>query len=392
MPEFGFVQRDWRAGTSIVDISDITYDPEGIHRLCRPAVWTASVNLQDPRASSLVPLSTSLQVTFEGTTVFHGFTWRIHRTGDLDKAKAQVTWIDPSIWWAYRVVRDMTGNFSYPDFPVGASGGKMLRDAIIYSEAYEGLPPSGPPAPMAIAPFGSDTSFVDLSARPVSFPMKILDLALLLGSTGRSDWQIAPALAPGRMGELVVRDRMGSATGIDLVYGPGGNCSQAEFIEDADSITTALWYFIGPKEDEQHWLYNIQLDDPGLPNQAAIASVVHAQRNAIGLWQDMRFFDGADSEDELSDPAVRAERRLLRRMWEMEQMFRQKPRELMHLSPVDGTIYPWADFYLGDKIDGFVPGLGTSKGGTQRIYGFKIRPGNESKPEVELLTSNTEAP
>lgn len=389
MATYEFTLRDWIAGTAISTISDALYDPTGTYRVCRPAQWSGRVNLQEPAVAQLAPLSTSLAISRDGLEVFHGFTWRVHRKGDRDTASALVTWIDPMIWWTRRVVRDATGAFAKPEFASPITGGELLQQALQNSEDWE----AGDPLGTIGCLIGSDTSTVDQTSRLANFPMKISELALMLASTGRCDhWVLPRTDVAGYLGELHVFDRGGNDVSgtVSLDYGTGSfNVAECEHIADAATICNGLWYFYGPKEDEEHWgggNTTLPINPNVLPNppQAALSAAILASRDAYGYWQDMRFWDDLDLADS-------PDRKMFKRMWQLESALRLAPKQMLHAQPEPNTVRPFVDFFLGDRVTVNPAGLGVA-GGTQKVYGFEVSPGNDNLERVKIMTSEQEAP
>jgi hypothetical protein len=338
-------------------------------------------------------MSKTLWVIRNGTLVFNGLLRRIRVRGDGERASAICTFFDPMILWPWRRVRDDTGNFSKPTFPNPVTVGELLFAALSNSEAYE----NGGVGSEVFVALGTDTSTENVYSALGNFPLSIGELASLLASTGMGEWFISPSnvASSTTLGTLNVADRMGtdkSAT-IAFEYGTGAhNVAEAQYDEDASYFCNALWYFFD-KIDDQHWNANITRDDPYFPDppDTALQAAIDASRSAYGYWQDMRFFDEVDITGSLSDPPdpLAADRMLWRRLWQFEQSLRLRPKRLAFGVPTEEAPRPWDDWFLGDWVTIDYAGLGIAGvAGRQRIYGFSVRPQNESNEElVSLLTT-----
>jgi len=193
-------------------------------------------------------------------------------------------------------------------------------------------------------------------------------------------------------------------------YGTGAlNARAVRWNQDMSNICNKLWYYMGPRvltaqdpAGDQHWCYNVQGDDPGLPGYPAsnpYAAVVACRgtdagspgdsRGDYGVRMDVQIFDGTSELcDPNADPVTATNRELYRYLWIAESWLRCLPRELVHITPTRGSEI--GTFDIGDLV-GVTIGSGICGGidGAQRVYQYTISWDADGPLELsELQTSS----
>jgi hypothetical protein len=370
--------------SGIGDVASAVTEPKGRYRICRPSAWDISVPLWgDSAVTGWSPISTRLKVRRNGGLVHHGMLMKFQKKGTRDDARAVLTFMDPMVWWAARRVRDVTGNFAKPEFDPPITGGQILRQSITHSIAFEN---GGVNSHMGIS-LGADSTIKDLSFALRNTPISIGETAILLGATGVCDFYIHPVDGGfTSMGELRTFHHMGTdLSGTCHFDYATGNHDVEEIIHsgDATKFCNALWYFMS-KIDDEHWEANITRDDPGLPDppQSTLLGLITASRAAYGYWQDMRFWD--------EDDAVGI-RRAFRKMWQLEQLLRLKPKELLFVTPgPESAFQPWDSYFLGDDV-GINANLGGGLAARQRVYGFDVMPHKDGPDNMGPIITSADA-
>jgi hypothetical protein len=218
--------------------------------------------------------------------------------------------------------------------------------------------------------------------------MTIGELTSLLVSTGCCDIVITPTDPGG--GIMGTVDGYCGDYGTDLSgsvefdYGQGNyNVRRLRWNQDMSSMTNKLWYFAGPRiqtpadpAGDQHWCFNVQGDDPllpdPLPNGSSLASLLSGRlssRSSYGVRMDIQIFDATD--DDCVPGWGTFGRDLYRTRWETESWIRMQPRELIHITPTRGTAI--GSFDIGDLVG--VSATSAVRGGfsgAQRVYEYSI--------------------
>jgi hypothetical protein len=140
-----------------------------------------------------------------------------------------------------------------------------------------GPPPTDAEGPLRMRLNSVEGGTVPIGADPTDWPMTMAEFASLLIGTGYLDLVCTPI-------EFDVSDNYGEldiyqgSYGFDLhssvafQYGMGAyNVRALRWNEDMSNVCNKLWYYLGPKCDDQHWQANITGDEPAFNPDATNA-------------------------------------------------------------------------------------------------------------------------
>lgn len=397
---------------------------------CLSGSWTRRLN-RPAQAEVRVPMDCAVYNVGDrlridalvGTTweiMFHGMILLAETDTGEDFGYTVYNASDPMELWSFRPVRDDTGDFSNPTLIQDyVTGPQIVEDMLQNTEGdstAQGNPALTPPTDAegpTFLDFGSfEMGGVDLSGAPTDWPMQMSELASLLCSTGCVDLIITPTDPGG--GIMGTIDGYNGDYGTDLSgsvvfeYGTGAhNIARVRWNEDMSNMTNKLWYFMGPRIETpadpgalQHWCYNVQGDDTGLPatfpngtdRDTWLAGARMDSRTDYGVRMDIQIFDAGDcalaSGSECCDTDS-GYRELYRNRWETESYIRAQPRQLMHITPIRGTEI--GTFDIGDLVG--VTCTAAVRGGfsgAQRVYEYTVSWDEDGVLALsELQTSDT---
>lgn len=391
-----------RDGTILADITDIAMNKTVKRRLNRPAECSFRVpsymvnEIQFDGKPLLCAGYRQLSVTFDSTGLFfHGIVWNIEEDGDEDMVYSQVTCYDPMVVWRYRPARDNVdsysgeaGNFSDPSFLDRNKFGGLIMQEILTASEFEARIPSLAEGSLFLD-LGASTfagGGADLSGAPTNWPMTIAEIATLLTNTGELDIVISPitevVVAPTTFANMGVVDTYTGNYGTDRTasvnfdYATGDyNARLFRRSEGMDTIGTKLWYFLGPRLDQQHWRSNVTGDHPLLetyPSWPQLEQEIDLEREATGVYMPISIYDnfGTGSGDEVGESSFYP---LYVRQWMVESLLRLRPRNMVYITPVRGGDFGPGDFDIGDLITINIGDKArVAESGAQRIYGYTI--------------------
>lgn len=365
------------SGVAILDISSYAFDKKVTRRLNLP--WTASCRV--PSSYLTYPMAgyQRLKVRLNGSIFFNGFVYEVGDDGDeTGVPTTEITAIDPMIWWKGRPARDADGDFSLPSFFTDYLYGPQIMRAIIdNSETWEGS--------LGVSIGSVATGGVSLAGAPANWPMTVGDVATMLTATGELDIVLTPLDGGADMAQVnLYNGNYGSNLSGSVVfdYGTGQyNVRQIRRTESMANLCNKLWYYLGPKIDDQHWRGNVTGDATGSYNPPGgdvdyanpLGNLINTSRSALGVWMDVKIHDDLGVENSL--------RPLYTRMWQTEQTLRVTPRLMLYITPVRGVA---PTFDIGDRvtINAGAALRGGFTGATQRIYGYTVAESNEGVIEV----------
>ena len=346
----------------------------------------------------------TLTVSFPETGLFfHGIIWTIEEDGDEDMVYSQVTAYDPMILWRYRPARDdvdsysgHAGNFSDPSFiQRNKFGGLIMQEILTASESPDRVDPfEGPslaegPLFLDLASSTYEAGGADLSGAPTNWPMTIAEIASLLTNTGELDIIIEPLLeitdGNGNLGVVHTytgdygTDRSGT---VHFDYGTGDfNARLYRRSEDMSTVNNKIYYFLGPRLDQQHWRSNITRDHPGFSDIASfpeLDTLITVSRAFLGVMMQIgiydNFGDGSGGSESSAYP-------LFLRQWMVESLLRLWPRQMVYITPVrspaelpgGGDVFTVGDFDIGDLITVNIGNKArVTESGAQRVYSYTV--------------------
>jgi hypothetical protein len=336
----------------------------------------------------------------------HGRILDVSDNDDENTGTTEVTSYGPDEIWQWRPARDGPasadpGDFSKPEFMQTLAidgGGPVMEDILAQSE--DGFDPSIGEGPMLIE-FGSfATGGADLSGAPTNWPMTIAQIRSILQDSGECDVIVTPIDSGGNIGRVDVyngnygTDRSGS---VRFDYATGlNNVGRIRRTQNMQKMVNKLWYYLGPKIDDQHWQGNITADGypdgsggalplpnpPGgdqTPITGPLGQIIADSRVANLVRMDIRIYDAFNAE------AIAAA--LYARLWQTESLLRAQFRELVHITPIRGVV---PAFDIGDII-GVSAGAAFRGGipfGGQRVYDRTVSWNREGVVELaEIQTS-----
>ena len=373
-------------------------------RLNRPA--QATIKIPMDCADGCGQPGSRLKISFDGgdSLFFHGMVMDWELDGGEDMGYITMNAMDPMELWAFRPVRAADGDFSNPEINNldGATlTGPSMIEAILTASENPGLIPSLAEGPLFLD-FGTfEAGGADLTGAPVDWPMTITEFVNLLVSTGEVDVVITPTDPGG--GIMGTVDVYNGDYGTDLSgsvvfeYGTGAlNARAVRWNQDMSNVCNKLWYFAGPRiqtaadpAGNQHWCFNVQGDDPGLPDPPAtqVLACRDDSRDTYGVRMEIQIFDAA-SDLCIGPGGVDPGRDLYRYLWLAESWARCNPRTLIHITPTRGTEI--GTFDIGDLVGvNIAGGICGGASGAQRVYQYTISWGPDGPFELsELQTSS----
>jgi len=406
-----------------VDITEFAIEGSVTTRLNRVGEASVKVHMTDAFANfgTLYPGPGSyLKVYFYGDNLgstpvlwHHGRVINCETTADENVGYTVFNSFDPLELWQYRPVRNPPGsdpgNFSNPNIIQSLVYGPAIIEGMMDGSELNTIPEDSE-GPLRLARGSFAAGSVDLTGAPSDWPMTMMQLANLLISTGVVDVVITPIEFDGNdnYGQIDVyngdygQDLTGSVT---LSYGMGDrNIRSLRWNEDMTQMCNKLWYYLGPKCDEEHWRANITGDDPGLaypPGGGVVGPCgSHGSTNNIigvrscysrqhfDVRMDIKIFDAAGDESDGCTEAVVVGHELYRRLWQIEQYLRAVPITLIHVTPIRD--FGIGLFSIGDLITvEATPDVKGGFSGAQRIYEYTISWDEDSVPAIgELQVSS----
>jgi hypothetical protein len=379
--------------------------------VCVQGSWTPRLN-RPAQASVRIPMQESvggvgsvLRIENGGGVVFHGFVLLCETEAGEDTGYTVYNASDPMELWQFRPVRGDDCGFANPTIIEDYVTGPEIVEAMLLNSTGNGGCSFGD-CEDTDAEFCEGTLFLDfgtfetggcdLTGAPTDWPMTIAELTSLLISTGCCDIVITPTNPGlGIMGEVsgyngdFGTDLSGSVV---FEYGTGArNVRRLRWNQDMSNMTNKLWYFAGPRiatpsdpEALTHWCFNVQGDDPGLPdpipNGQSLGTLLSnrlSSRGTYGTRMEIQIFDAADCNPNndvdccgqgfLTSPF----RELYRTRWASESWIRYQPRELIHITPTRETAI--GSFGIGDLVQ--VEATAAVRGGfsgAQRVYSYTV--------------------
>lgn len=409
-----------------VDVTALAVEGSVVRRLNR--VSTASVRLnmqaitnafgtQFPGAGSYLKVYLDNAILGGPTLWHHGRVLDCETTANEDGGYTVFNSSDPLELWQHRPVRDDDGDFSLPTLLDVYEFGPQIIQAMFNNSEDTTLGGGGPPptdseGPLRMRINSVAGGLISLKGAPTDWPMTMAQLTSLLIGTGIVDLVVTPI-------EFDVSDNYGlldiynGDAGNDLTssvafqYGMGAyNIRALRWNEDMTNLCNKLWYYLGPKCDDQHWAANVTGDDsfldypPGgklqppaafLPayNPLGIQRVISQQLYDVRM--DIKIWDaigGTGDGNDCGTPGV-VGHNLYRRLWQIEQWLRDYPLNLIHVTPTRDTEI--GSFDIGDLV--LVEASSEVKGGfsgAQRVYEYTISwDAEESVPALgELQVSS----
>lgn len=422
-----------RDGTVLEDISSFCMDKQLTRRLNRPASFTfrvPSYMANEIQADGYPLLTTgrrqiSVELDSTGGLFFHGLVWMIEEEGDEDMVYSTVTCYDPMMLWRYRPARDLidsysgdAGNYSDPSFiERNQFGGPIIEEILLASENDVLIPAEAEGQlfiDLAASTFTGGGS--DLRGAPLDWPATIAEVATVLTNTGELDIVLEPIIGP--LGSTVyptAEQFMNMAevhtyTGnygtdrtatVHFDYATGDfNARLFRRSENMDTIANKIWYYLGPRLDQQHWRSNITADHPDIPvglPTAALFNLISTSRDEIGVMMQISIYDNFGSGQGDSSISESSVYQLYIRQWMVESLLRAEPRSMSYITPVrsgttlpqGGDVFEPGDFDIGDLVTVNVGNKARlAATGAQRVYQYTIDIDDDGVEALgELVTS-----
>lgn len=397
------VQVRARDGTSLGDISSICMNKVLRRRLNRPASFEFRVpsylvnDIQFDGRPLICAGYRQISVELDSTGLFfHGIVWNIEEDGDEDMVYSQVTCYDPMIVWRYRPARDdvdsytgEAGNFSDPSFIERNESGPQIMEEILTASESPGRIPTLAEGELFIDLAASTfaTGGADLSGAPVDWPMTIAEVATLLTNTGELDIILTPMVEvvsfPDVFSNMATVHCFNGNYGVDrsatvhFDYATGDfNARLLRRTENMDTIGNKLWYFLGPRLDQQHWRSNVTRDHPdfsAIPSFPGLETEIDVSRESLGVYMLISIYDNFGGGSGASGGGESSAYPLFLRQWMVESLLRLTPRNMVYITPVRNGDFGPGDFDIGDLITVNIGNKArVSESGAQRVYGYQI--------------------
>lgn len=363
-----------------VDRSSVVQEGTSTHKLNKIGVATCKIPIDlavDGIGKRMKIVDTDLTLN---TIDHHGTILQVSDNDAEDTGTVEYTSYDPMEIWQWRPARDADGDFSKPSFITDFVTGPQIMQQILTNTVSAGAgPPTDAEGAMPIAMGSFAAGGANLSGAPADWPMTIAEIMSLLCETGELDVILTPIDAGGNMARVDCyngnygTDRSAS---VKFEYATGAN--NVRLIRrtvDATKLINKLWYYLGPKLDDQHWQGNITGDGypdgaggtlalpnpPGgdvTPVTGALGTLIAASRTAWLVRMEIRVYDAFGNEA--------AGAPLYARTWQNESTLRAQPKTLVHVTPERGVL---PAFDIGDLVT--VSAGAVFRGGftgVQRVY------------------------
>lgn len=384
-----------------VDVTDLALSGSVTTRL--NGLGQATVRL--PMESAFGGAGSYLKVYFETDLdtmpilYHHGRVMDCEDSADENGGYTVYNSSDPLELWQWRPVRDPDGDFTNPKIILTQIYGPQIIQAMMTSSQNTVLTDADAEGPLRLQYGSFDGGTVPLYATPTDWPMTMAELASLLVSTGQVDIVITPIEfdSEANYGRI---DVYNGNYGLDLTstvifqYGTGlHNIRSLRRNEDMSRVVNKLWYYLGPRKDQQHWQDNVTATDTAgfaacgidLTVSGGIQELLSTSRG-----EDYPPFGGGGASNRFDPTApgaydVRMEIQvhddrndeaslgycLFRWRWAEEQFLRLNARTLVHITPTRDTAI--GEFGVGDLV--LVEAHADVRGGfsgAQRVYEYTI--------------------
>lgn len=354
-------------------------------RLNRPRQAQVTV----PMEYSTGGAGSRLKVLIEGENWFHGFVTSCETDTGEDTGTTMYSATDVMEIWEKRPVRDYDGltpgNFVDPYILRDKQSGPQIIEAMCRASENPALIPTAAEGRLFLEYGTFETGGVDLSGAPVNWPITMMELAMLLVTTGELDIVITPIDSAGNMGRIDCyngdygTDRSGE---IVFEYGIGArNVSRVRWAQDLSNVRNKIQYFFSPKETVRRYKSNITADDPCLQVQIGAARMTNllarrdASRGSYGVRMDIQEFDvdtlAKEQQPEGTCVYLDPFKILFRQSWYLESWIACVPREIIHVTPIRGAEI--GTFDVGDLVGvAASPEVRGGFEGAQRVYGYTV--------------------
>ena len=411
-----------------VDVTSVSVRGGWTPRLNRPAQATVTLPMEEAIGDCGSLLKIQVTNGVDAEIVFHGRILNMSTDTDKDGGTTVYNAQDAMELWQFRPVRADDGDFSKPAGSGAVDGsdiiatyvtGPLILEAMLNNSENAGSgPPNDAEGPIGLTIGSFAGGGTPLYGAPVDWPMTIMELYSLLVSTGTLDAVITYTDPGGGITGTINgyngnygTDLSGS---VSFQYGMGDyNAASLRWNRDMTSMVNKYWLYGGPRIEtaadpagEQHWCFNIQGQDMGLPYPPGGQSVdignfpagppwtdnqlgekIYDSRQAYDVRMKIDIFDAYD--DDCIPGFGTPGRMLYRKQWQVFSWFACEPRELIHITPVSDMGI--GCFGIGDLVT--VEAAAEVRGGfsgAQRIYEYTVS--WEGTPSVltlsELQTSS----
>jgi hypothetical protein len=312
-----------------------------------------------------------------GTLVFSGPIWQIQADGNPNRTDIEITAFDHLIYMTKRQCKqDPTGPQPYHLIDIWPTIYNFGSAPAIMAAFVQGALSDPNAASSAALPWGigSIDGGPDVTSVPKDTPMTLDRMRQLLLSTGQLAINVVPGIGASTLN--FIRPPNGVDVPIPAPvatfnYQTGSfNSQNATVTGDMDEMTTALWYFLGPRGPRpgipiNHWGGSITPTAanggpdgdgpaPGTPWPAATVARFMGSRGQYGYFQDVRVFDDNDDTQSI--------RLFYEEEWNNEAFIRAVPRKFLSIKPERGIVptFNVGDFLTmaaGSRLNGGISGL-----------------------------------
>jgi hypothetical protein len=337
---------------------------------------------------------------------FHGVVWSIQEDGGEDMCYSQVQCWDPMMLWRWRPARDLVdsysgeaGNLSDPSFLSRNKFGGLITEEILLASENQTLIPAEAEGQLWIDLANSTfhSTGARLDGAPTNWPMTIAEILTLLTNTGELDLILVPIVGgvgpDGFQNMATIHTYPGNygnnlTSSVHFDYATGDfNARLLRRSEDMETIGNKIFYYLGPRLDQQHWRSNVTGDHPDLPYPPggsttlllspgnALGNAIVESRDRYGVFMLNNIYDnfGSGSSTEGSESSAYP---LFLRQWQIEGVIRLGPRKMAYITPVRDGEFGVGDFDIGDvitvNIGADTNGARVEESGEQRIYQYTV--------------------
>ena len=320
-----------------------------------------------------------------GGLVFSGPIWQIQKEGGPNRTDIEITAFDHLIYMVKRQCKqDPTGPQPYHLIDIWPTiynfgSAPAIMAAFVQGALSDPNAASSKPLPWTI---GSVDGGPDVTSVPKDTPMTLDRMRQLLLSTGQLAINVSPGIGSSTLN--FIRPPNGVDVPIpapvaSFAYQTGSfNSQNATVTDDMDEMTTALWYFLGPRGPRpgipiNHWGGSITPTAanggpdgdgpaPGTPWPANTVNRFMTSRGQYGYFQDVRVFDDNDDTQSI--------RLFYEEEWNNEAFIRAVPRKFFSIKPERGIV---PTFNVGDFISQAAGSrLNGGDSGTVQVFEFEV--------------------
>lgn len=293
-----------------------------------------------------------------GALVFSGPIWQIQASGDPNRTDIEITAFDHLIYMTKRQCKqDPSGPQPYHLIDIWPTiynfgSAPAIMAAFVEGALSDPNAVSSAPLPWVI---GTIDGGPDVTSVPKDTPMTLDRMRQQLLSTGQLAINVIPGIGASTLNFIRPPTEVGAPVATFDYQTGSFNSQNATISSDMEELTTALWYFLGPRGPRpgipiNHWGGSItptaanaggdgEGGIPGTPWPPETVARFTGSRAQYGYFQDIRIFDDNDDSQSI--------RLFYEEEWNNEAWIRAVPRKFFSIKPERGIV---PAFTVGDFI------------------------------------------